>query len=313
MHDDYILKNSESPVHCNVYLDHVKKFKIGFAKLGEDECESCIEHGQHLKDVNNHGVLDDKETCEACLYHEKHLQLATLSRQHYKKDRDFPEEGMSYIASDMQKIIMIPRMPGCKSVIFQPRVTVYHQTFSPLGRANDSLGVVWHSGLMKRNDEDVASAFILALRSNHFRDVEFLTIWVDNCSAQNKNWTLYTALCHEVNNCLSFSEVTLTYFQKGHTFMACDSFHHSVEQGMRNAKNIHDFNDFKTVVAPKGSCCVPLEQFIDFPNASNQNKPKVRNFKIVQFHRGETKMFWKKEYDDQADFFSTCFLKQKNN
>ena len=202
----------------------------------------------------------------------------------------------------MQKIIMIPRMPRCKAVIFQPRVTVYHQTFSPLGRANDSLGVVWHSGLKKRNDEDVASAFILALRSNHLWDVEFLTIWVDNCSAQNKNWTLYTALCHEVNNCLSVSEVTLKYF---------DSFHLSVEQGMRNAKNIYDFNDFKTVAASKGSCCVPLEEFIDFPNASNQNKPKLRNVKIVQFHRGETNMFWKKEYDDQADSFSTCFLKQK--
>ena len=72
---------------------------------------------------------------------------------------------------------------------------------------------------MKRNVEDVASAFILVLRSNHFRDVEFLTVWIDNCSAQNKNWTLYTALCHEVNNCLSVSEVTLKYFEKGHTFM----------------------------------------------------------------------------------------------
>ena len=48
---------------------------------------------------------------------------------------------------------------------------------------------------------------------------------------------------------------------------------------MRNAKNIYDCNDFKTVVASKGSCCVPLEQFIDFPNASNQNKakPKLRS------------------------------------
>ena len=31
---------------------------------------------------------------------------------------------------------MIPRIPGCKTVIFQPKVTVYHQTFSPLGKAN---------------------------------------------------------------------------------------------------------------------------------------------------------------------------------
>ena len=36
MHDDYILKNYESPVHYNVCLDHVNKLNIGFAKLGEE-------------------------------------------------------------------------------------------------------------------------------------------------------------------------------------------------------------------------------------------------------------------------------------
>ena len=116
------------------------------------ECESCIEHGLHLNDVNNHdGAVNDNESCEACLYHEQNLQLANLqlvilSRQQYRKDRDSPEEGMCYISSDMQKVIMIPRIPGCKTVIFQPRLTVYHQTFSPHGKANESLGIVWHSG-----------------------------------------------------------------------------------------------------------------------------------------------------------------------
>ena len=132
---------------------------------------------------------------------------------------------------------MIPRIPGCKTVIFQPRVTVYHQTFSPLGKANESLGIVWHSGLMGRNGEDVSSAYVAALRSIQCRHIQFLTIWVDNCSAQNKYWTIFTALC--LASCISITEVTLKYFEKGHTFMSCDSFHHSVEQGMRDAKNIN--------------------------------------------------------------------------
>ena len=187
MHDDYISIYLESPVHYNVYREYIKKYNIGFTKLGEEECESCIEHGLHLKDVNNHdGAVNDNESCEVCLYREQHLQLATLSRQQYRKDRDSPEEGMCYISSDMQKVIMIPRILGCKTVIFQPRVTVYHQTFSPHGKANESLGIVWHSGLMGRHDEDVSSAYVASLRSIQFRDIQFLTIWVDNCSAQNK-------------------------------------------------------------------------------------------------------------------------------
>ena len=73
--------------------------------------------------------------------------------------------------------------------------------------------------------------------------------------------------------------------------MSCDSFHHSVEQGMRDIKNIYDFNDFKEVVASKGNCKA-LEQFTDFPKGSNQSKtkPKLRNVKIMQFRRGETYM-----------------------
>ena len=55
--------------------------------MGEEECDSCIEHGLHLKDVNNHDrAVNDNESCEVCLYHEQHLQLATLSRQQYRKD-----------------------------------------------------------------------------------------------------------------------------------------------------------------------------------------------------------------------------------
>ena len=89
-----------------------------------------------------------------------------MSRNHYRKDKESPSEGTCYLASDRQKIIMIPRMPGHKSVIFKPRLTVYHQTFSVLGNAKDSIGVVWHSGKMQRNDEDVESAYVTALRTS---------------------------------------------------------------------------------------------------------------------------------------------------
>ena len=93
MHDNYISIYLESPVHYNVYREYIKKYNIGFTKLGEKECESCIE--LYLKDVNNHdGAVNDNESCEVCLYHEQHLQLATLSRQQYRKDRDSPEESM---------------------------------------------------------------------------------------------------------------------------------------------------------------------------------------------------------------------------
>ena len=198
MFDDYLAKHLESESHYDSYRKVIKKHNIGFMKLGEEECEACEEHNQHLIEANHFD--NEGPGCEICKIHDKHLALARVSREIYRKGRDYPPEEGILLASDMQKVVMIPRMSGYKSVIFQKRLNVYHQTFSPLEDAKGSVGVVWHSAMMQRNDEDVASAYISAIRSARYRDASSLTIWVDNCSAQNKNWTMYTALCAEVNS-----------------------------------------------------------------------------------------------------------------
>ncbi|CAG9831297.1 unnamed protein product [Diabrotica balteata] len=45
---------------------------------------------------------------------------------------------------------------------------------------------------------------------------------------------------------IATSQITLKYFETGHTFMSADSVHHGVEKGMKitNEGNIYDFNDF---------------------------------------------------------------------
>ena len=74
--------------------------------------------------------------------------------------------------------------------------------------------------------------------------------WVGNCSAQNKNWFLFTALCTYVNK--TTSTVDSISLKLGHTFMSADSFHHEVEKGMNLKKNIYDFKDFVKVIKSCG-------------------------------------------------------------
>ena len=73
-------------------------------------------------------------------------------------------------------------------------------TFVPLGGISQGLGkpvgIIWHEAIMGRADEDVTSSYIKFI----MRDAKKFLFWVDNCSAQNKNWTLYTALCYVVNS-----------------------------------------------------------------------------------------------------------------
>ena len=94
---------------------------------------------------------------------------------------------------------MLPRLPGLKSAIIFCRRLVAFQTFAPLGKRGKPVGVIWHEGVRGRDATDVASAFIKFMRDVEHRDKDHFTIWADNCSAQNKNWWLFTALIAEVN------------------------------------------------------------------------------------------------------------------
>ena len=108
--------------------------------------------------------------------------------------------------------------------------------------------VTWHEAIAGRSAEEICSAFLLFINSH--RDVENIIFWADNCSSQNKSWCLHT-LCILVNskNGSALQSITVKYFEKGHTFMSADSYHHLVELAMTRMKKVYDFKDF----------CVALE------------------------------------------------------
>ena len=91
----------------------------------------------------------------------------------------------------------------------------------------------------------------------------------DNCTSQNKNWTIFTALVDEVNRPGPLEEMIIRYFEKGHTFMSADSFHHQIEKGMRAAKNVLDGGDFFAVINTTGmAVAIGYQDFVQFKNGS---------------------------------------------
>ena len=100
-------------------------------------------------------------------------------------------------------------------------------TFAPLGgrQGRKPYGLIWHEVISGRLDEDVTSTYVKFINV-YKRDPTSLILWVDNCSAQNNNWTLFTVLCQLANDSdYTCDKITLKYFEQGHTFMAADSFH----------------------------------------------------------------------------------------
>ena len=145
-------------------------------------------------------------------------------------------------------------------------------------------------------------------------------IWVDNCSGQNKCWTLYTMLMRYVNNHLDIDSISLKYLTVGHTFMSADNFHRHIEQEMKKMDKLFDFQDFIKCVSKVGDTIImKFDDFLDFENglsqsqASKSTRPLLKDVYIAQFRKGSTSLFFKTHTSGtNSDFMEATFLKRKS-
>ena len=181
--------------------------------------------------------------CDVCKRQEGHLERAKIIRKTYKSDVEKNKDrNQHYFSMDMQKIIMLPHLP-VKTALFTRRILMINQAIAPVGGIKSGDGrpraFLWHEGIRGRKDEDVASVVVKFPASTTVREYNDVTIWCDNCSGQNINRTLFSSIVHFLANresdCM-LNTVTLKFFEKGHTFMSADSFHHAVDNQIRIKK-----------------------------------------------------------------------------
>ena len=216
-------------------------------------------------------------------------------------------------------------MPGCKTVAFTRRIIAFNETFAPLGskitlkNKGSAYAITWHEGITKRKGEDIASAFIKWLSLYGIREKTNVTLCLDNCTAQGKNWIIFTALVAFVNStCSCIETITLRYFEKGHTFMSADTYQHLVEKAMKEMSHVYDFPDWISALNQHGRA-VNLN-FADIYNFRKglssgkraANKSKISEIVEVLFKRGSTRLFWKTDFDKdfrEAEFLQTNLVK----
>ena len=171
------------------------------------------------------------------------MDQAKLARSMYRQDadREWTDDEV-VVSADMMKVTVLPIIP-VKEAIFTQRLICYNETFSVLMPADKdqktvrkacqkerSACVVWHEALAGRSAEEVSAAFVLYLESA-CRDVADVTIWADNCSAQNKSWALLSALLKAVHSKKKRTQrITMKYLETGHTSMSADAVHQTISK-----------------------------------------------------------------------------------
>lgn len=220
---------------------------------------------------------------------------------------------------------MLPRAEMFKEVIFTPRVIVFNESFVPVGaysKAFKPLAVIWHEGVSGRKKEDIISTFYAFFRNN--RDTHYITIWLDNCAAQNKNWSLFSFFIFIVN-CpeVELKSLDIKYFQSGHTFMSADAFHHQVELSLKQTRKVLDFDDFKLAVQKSNSSKVEVKEmnthdFFQWKDCSSKfklqkvtPKPYLKNMVHLNFKRGENVFSFKNNFSEEFTVLNFLSAKEQ--
>lgn len=218
---------------------------------------------------------------------------------------------------------MLPRMEMFKEIIFTPRIIAFNESFVPLGKKikSNPYAIIWHEAISGRAKDDIVSAYYAFFLAN--RDKKTIVIWLDNCSSQNKNWTVISFFLYIVNSsrvCVENLEVK--YFEPGHTFKSADAFHHQVELALKRKKKVYDFEDFGNVVQSSNSGRVnvikmDLDNFYNFMDYTSKYKlqklaPRVylRDIVALSFKRGQKYFQYKTKFSESFQDISSI-LNQK--
>ena len=164
MFKDFCSRHEDVKIFYAYYYKKGKKMNISFVKLGEEECERCDIHDKHLEDIHKldkHELSKPDENgknrkptsfdCADCADFELHIKTAAEAREIYreKKNREWTDNKKAG-SVDMQKVIMLPRLPGLKVVVFCKRIVVFNKTFAPAGSSKNGKdkanGVLSHDG-----------------------------------------------------------------------------------------------------------------------------------------------------------------------
>ncbi|KAG5870477.1 hypothetical protein JTB14_006397 [Gonioctena quinquepunctata] len=286
MWNDYNNKNKNDQCSYDVYRNVLENMNISFTKLGHEQCETCgiFSFHEHSKDI--------QPNCEKCEEQTGHLEKVKKARAAYQKDKFQKDKKMMCYSVDLQK--------NCG---FQRKLCACRRK-----KHLNAVAAIWHEGIAGRKKEDIISSFHAFFLKN--RDAQTVTLWLDNCSAQNKNWCMFSFLTYIVNSSeIATNEIHLKYFQAGHTFMSADSFHHQVELSMKKSGNIYDFNDFHEAVQRANSGKVDVismtpSHFSDWKDFSSQYKLKktkprayLNNMVMASFTRGEHTFVYYNDFD----------------
>lgn len=149
----HFCETNNHTVSYDLYRNVFKSMNISFYMANAENCGTCVEF-----ELNPGSCLEDKK---------KHLEKNNNARCQYNLDMQKNRADATVFAADMQKIILLPKMPNVKEAFFTPRLITINETFVNMqADGGRHYCFLWHEAIQNRNMENVSSAFIQLLIHN---------------------------------------------------------------------------------------------------------------------------------------------------
>ena len=304
MHGDYIAEfgRVSYALFCKVFQEC--RITIGTTRI--DSCETCESAKLH-----KHNIVQNAFYCCDCAKYSNHHQFAKVAREEYQAEQGIQTPNNTIVfATDLQKVLLLPMM-NVKASFFTRKLVCFNETFACLSGAKD-ICVMWHEAIAGRKAADIASTFVKVIQ-HYSTEYENFRFWADNCAAQNKNWTLFTALVQAANSINNVQTITIKYLEHGHTYMKADAVHGIIGRKIRKSQCLFEFRDLLQLV-DKASYSMHamelhLEDILKWTPKCNRRVglPKLHNVRVAEFRRGHRSLYWKSRFThtefQQADFF----------
>ena len=135
---------------------------------------------------------------------------------------------------------------------------------------------MWHEGIAGRGVNEICSCVYQFLLCKAVEGVKVVTIYCDNCGAQNKNRPFLAMLKHVVNT-TRIDKITISYLEKGHTQNENDSVHAAIESSKRHVDLFVPEQYYslargaRKTKAPYRVVEMTAEEFLDFKSISLRN------------------------------------------
>ena len=199
LYRDYICK-VDTPVSYWWYCRTIKEKNISFAKLGSEQCEKVCDS------CNSY----EGETYWVRMY--AMFSIWTSPRICEESERTVPGRWENLAMLSIKYLLQFIRSPKSryasanwryKICSFYTKNNCFQLIPGPLQKGK-ATGFIWHQGIFGRNHEELSSVMFQVLR-HYNKGLPHMVIWVDNCTGQNKNWTLYNIGCvHGGSSCAVF-------------------------------------------------------------------------------------------------------------